>query len=92
MGSFMLGLAQHVPGLIWLSENKVWSFAVSAVLLSMAGLWQWRYRHVCPTDPELARACAWSKKWGLRLYWVSLALFLVGFVFAYVLPNLLSAS
>ncbi len=87
LGSVLLGLVQNFPALIWISENKFWSFLISGLLLVLSGYWQFRYRNHCPADPELARACQWSKTWGYRIYVLSLLLFVVGFVFAYVLPR-----
>jgi predicted small integral membrane protein len=79
----------NVPGLIWLSENKSWVFGIAAVLLVLGGIAQWRARSLpCPTDPVLARTCRRTRKIGIWVYGFAVACFLVGMLFAFVLPNL----
>jgi hypothetical protein len=47
------------------------------------------YRTPCPADPALAAACMCTRKMSLRVYFLSLAMFLTGGFFAFVAPLLI---
>lgn len=88
-GATLVGLVGTFPQLIWLSEHKVAIFSIAAAMLAAAGYLQHRARFApCPTQPAAARACEQARRLSLRIYWVSMALFAVGVVFAFVLPAL----
>ena len=87
LGASLAGLVTNVPGLIWLSEHKELTFGLGAVLLLIAGIGHWRGRYAaCPIDKEKAKACIDSKRIGFRVFLFSLAIYFVGFVFAFVIP------
>lgn len=87
LGAVMAGLASNVPGLIWLSENKTIVFSLAGILLVGNGLLLWINRNApCPIDPKLREACIKGRRTSKIQYFVSLGIFLTGFVFAYVLP------
>jgi hypothetical protein len=86
-GATLAGLVSAVPQLVWLSANKGLLFGLAAAMLAVAGTLQYRARHApCPVDPRLAAACARTRRIGLRVYLLSLAIYLVGVVFAFLLP------
>ena len=88
-GAVLVGLVGAVPQLVWLSEHKVALFAVAAAMLGLAGYFQYRARFApCPADPRLARECERARRVSLRVYLVSVAIFAVGFFFAFVAPAL----
>jgi hypothetical protein len=88
-GAALSSLVSAVPQLVWLSEHKAGVFLSAAVMLAVAGYMQWRARTLpCPTDPALAAACTRTRKFSLRMYFVSLAIFLTGGFFAFVAPLL----
>lgn len=88
-GAALAGLVSHVPGLIWLSEHKLAVFSVAAALLLLAGWGQWRARSLtCPADPAQARACRRLRRFGIVVYLLALACYLIGLLFAYLLPAL----
>lgn len=88
-GAAMAGLIGAFPQLIWLSEHKVPLFSLAAAMLAAAGVMQWRARSLpCPADPALARACMRTRRVSAWLYGVSVAMFSVGVLFAFVLPML----
>lgn len=90
-GAALSSLVSAVPQLVWLSEHKEAVFVVAALMLAIAGYMQWRARTLpCPADPALAAACTRTRKFSLRMYFVSLVIFLTGGFFAFVAP-LLSA-
>lgn len=89
-GAVLAGLVSTFPALIWLSAHKALVFGVAAVLLLGAGVLQWRARSLpCPLDPVAAGACMRVRRWSTGLYSVSVAIYLVGAVFAFILPGLM---
>ena len=91
LGVVMAGLASNVPGLIWVSENKITVFIFAGLMLSGNGIWMWMNRNApCPIDPNLREACISGRKISKRIYFISIAIFSVGVFFAYVAPKLFS--
>lgn len=75
------------PQLIWISEHKVPVFGLAALMLVLAGYLQWEARNApCPADPQLAAACMKMRKSALAIYWVSVAIFMLGVFFAFIAP------
>ena len=88
-GAALSSLVSAVPQLVWLSEHKEAVFVVAALMLAIAGYMQWRARTLpCPADPALAAACTRTRKFSLRMYFVSLVIFLTGGFFAFIAPLL----
>ena len=86
LGAVVAGLASNVPGLVWISENKLVVFFVAGVILAGNGLLLWFNRNApCPVDPKLRQACISGRKFSRNLYLISLGVYAVGFAFAYVL-------
>ena len=89
MGAVLAGLATKIPGLIWISEHKPQVFIFAAVMLAGNGLWLWRNRNApCPLDPERRNACLMGRKISVRVYLLSVIIFLIGFFFAFVASSL----
>jgi hypothetical protein len=89
MGAAVASMASAAPWLIELSANKGWVFALSGALIAI-GMWAvYRPGRTCPTDPELAAACAAADKWNQRFLYASAALWSIGFVAAFLLEYLL---
>jgi len=85
-GAALTGLVAAVPQLVWLSERKEALFAIAGAMLLLAGALQWRAQRAaaaCPADPALADACATAKDYSIRIYWFSVAIYLVGAFFAF---------
>jgi hypothetical protein len=86
-GAALSGLMGAFPQIVWLSEHKISLFITAGVLLAASGWLQWRNRYApCPVDPALRDACLRTRKVSLRVYWVSVGIYLVGGFFAFVLP------
>ncbi len=83
-GSVVAALTLHLPFLVTLSEHKDWIFAISAILLALAGWLLWRPAS-CPADAALAAQCRSSKRWGWRLFWLASGLWTIGFFASYLL-------
>ena len=64
-------------------------FVAAAFMLTVAGLMQWHARSLpCPSDPALAAVCTRTRKISLRIYFLSLVIFLTGGFFAFAAPLL----
>lgn len=90
-GAALAGLVTAAPGLVWLSEHKALVFGAAGSLLMLAAWAVWRSRsEPCPTDPKLARACLRLRRVSSKIFWIALACFVLGVLFAFLLPVLRS--
>jgi hypothetical protein len=86
-GAALSGLVGAFPQIVWLSEHKVGLFISAGLMLLASGALQWINRNApCPINPALRDACLRTRKVSMRVYWVSVAIYLVGGFFAFVLP------
>lgn len=89
-GAALSSLVSTVPQLVWVSENKAPIFGFAGAMLALAGLLQWHARNApCPTDPALAATCLQTRRNALRIYWASVAIFVIGAWFAFIAPLLI---
>jgi hypothetical protein len=89
LGAVMAGLASHLPGLIWISENKIVVFSFAGFMLLMNGLLIWSARSApCPVDPKLRDACISGRKFSRNIYFISVFIFSIGFFFAFIAPQI----
>ncbi len=89
-GAALAGIITQFPQLVWFSEHKAWVFGVAGVMIISSGILRYRSRNMpCPADPEKARACTRLRKISGIIYWSSVAIYLTGFSFAYILPRLI---
>jgi hypothetical protein len=89
-GAALSSLVSAVPALVSLSEYKEAVFIFAGVMLSISGWLQWQNRFApCPIDPLLRDACLRTRKASAWIYGISVAIFLTGGFFAFVLPLLL---
>lgn len=75
-GGAVASMASAAPWLIWLSQYKAWTFALTAAALAWS--W-WQVRRVDTCDIKDARRLAWQR----RILWASTLLFGVSVVAAY---------
>jgi len=88
-GAALAGLISAAPSLVWLSEYKGVVFGFCAFMLVISGYMQWQNRYApCPVDPALAAACTKTRRVSLGIYLASVAIFVIGAFFAFVLPEL----
>jgi hypothetical protein len=86
-GATMAGLVTNFPQIVWLSQHKIGLFVVAGIMLAGAGALRWRARSLpCPVDPALAAACMRTRKVSAGIYWFSVAMFAIGFFFAFIAP------
>jgi hypothetical protein len=86
-GAALSSLIAVVPQLVLLSEYKIEIFSIAAVMLAISGFMQWQARNLpCPADPDQAAACTRTRKFSYAIYFISVAIFLVGGFFAFAAP------
>lgn len=89
MGATFAGLIGLFPQIVWLSENKAMVFAFSAIMITISFLIIYFNRNApCPIDPAKARACKFGRRWSLRIAFISLFFWVLGFFFAFLAPLL----
>ncbi len=87
MGAAFAGLVGAFPQIVWLSENKLLVFILSAVMISISAFILYLNRNApCPIDPTKAKACKFGRKWALRLISLSIFFWIIGFSFAFIIP------
>lgn len=84
MAATVASLTLAFPFLVTLSVHKGWVFGLSALLLMLGGVALYRPGRHCPANPVLAAACERSQRWGRRIWWLSVALFGIGFFAAFL--------
>lgn len=88
-GAALASLVGAFPQIVWISENKSLVFAAAGVMLAFAGYLQYRARFLpCPADPAFAAACSRQRRVSNVIYFVSLAIYVIGVGFAYLGPYL----
>ena len=85
MGALMASLNYQITGLVFIAEHKYWTLFLSAMLLGFLAWLIWRPGQTCPSDPLLAKACQQSKRWNVRMFNMSLAIWSTGFFFSVLL-------
>ncbi len=89
-GAVVVGIVDVFPQLIVLTENKKWLFLIGGILLSLGSISFYKARNApCPIDPEQAEVCKVVRKWSLIILILSWTMYLIGFIFAYILPFIL---
>ena len=84
LGAAVAGMIGAAPWLVILSQHKVWLFAGTFLLLAGGGWVVYRPGRACPTDRELARACAVADRWNRRVWWFALSIWAIGTFMAYL--------
>ena len=88
-GAALATLVGAVPQIVWVSENKTLVFVGAGIMLAVASYLQYRARFLpCPADPALAAACSRQRRVSNVIYFVSLAIYVVGVGFALLWPYL----
>lgn len=84
-GATMIGLVSAFPQLVWLSEHKIPLFIFAGVMLIFSGVVRYMTRNApCPADPAQAKACIRMRRIFLGIFLFSLAMYSVGFFFAFI--------
>jgi len=85
LGSFLASFISAFPYITVLSEYKSSLFLISFVLILIGVLYN--KKSLCSIDEK--EKCQENKSTSLKILYFSLALMCFGFLFSYILPNLL---
>jgi hypothetical protein len=84
-GAAMASLVTNMPQLVWLSEHKIPLFIFATFMLLISGMTTYINRRLpCPVEPLQARSCRRMRRFSASIFFTSLALYLIGFYFAFV--------
>lgn len=78
-GSVVAAMTSRYPLLVTLSEYEGWMFGISAGLLGLAAWFIWGRQTQCPADPELAKVCERARFINVRVLWVAVLIWSIGF-------------
>lgn len=85
LGAAMAGLVSAVPQIVWLSKHKVPLFVLAGFMLLVSGVLRYLTRNApCPADPKQAKACMQTRRFASAVFYLSLAMYCIGFFFAFV--------
>jgi hypothetical protein len=84
MGAVSATMFAELPFLVTMAQHKLWMFIGSGVLLALGGWALYRPGRFCPIDPVLAARCASAHRWNTRIWWLSVIVWTIGFVAAYL--------
>lgn len=84
-GAVVASLNYNIPGLMFLAENKIWTLSLSGLLLVFLAWVIWRPSQSCTSDPKLALYCKKATFWNKRIFWLSIAIWSIGFFFSFLL-------
>src|SRR5689334_9755817 len=83
-GAALASVVSSVPQLVWLSEHKIPLFVFAGLMLALSGIAAYRNRRApCPTDPVQAASCIRLRHWSARIFYLSAAIYAIGFFFAF---------
>ena len=86
-GAALSSLITVFPQLVILSVYKIPIFIGAFMMLIISGILQYRSRNLpCPPDKNLANACTRTRKISLIIYFASVGIFIIGLLFAFILP------
>tara|TARA_B100001059_G_scaffold58535_1_gene53818 strand:- start:324 stop:752 length:429 start_codon:yes stop_codon:yes gene_type:complete len=81
------------PEIIWISQYKEYVFLFAFILITIAGIVQWKARNLpCPINQQLAEQCKRSRRLSFYIYLFSIILFSIGFTFTFILPMFLKGN
>ena len=86
-GAALSSLITVFPQLVILSIYKIPIFIGAFMMLIISGILQYRSRNLpCPADKNLANACTRTRKISLIIYFTSVGIFIIGLLFAFIIP------
>ena len=84
LGVAFAALTSTFPVLVTLTEHKTWVFGFSSALIAAAGYSTFRPGRSCLADPALAAACERAHGLSVKVFWITLGIWGIGFVMAYL--------
>jgi mercuric ion transport protein len=89
-GAVLASVIANFNFIIILTQYKFWLFIGSGLLLIITYWIFKRSEFSCPTDPVLAEKCRVLRRFNWRILKISVLIWLLGFVSAYILAPLFS--
>ena len=91
-GAALSSLISIFPQLIILSIYKIPIFIGAFIMLIISGMMQYQTRSMpCPADKKQAYACMQARKVSMIIYVASVGIFIVGLLFAIIIPFFMEA-
>ena len=91
-GAALSSLISIFPQLIILSIYKIPIFIGAFIILIISGIMQYQTKSMpCPADKKQAYACMQARKVSMFIYFASVGIFIVGFLFALIIPFFVQA-
>lgn len=92
MGATFASLTATFPQITWLTSNKEMLFVLTGLLLTGSFFLMRRAEaQVCPIDVGQREACQSSKKASKYILIASVAFYVIGLLFSYVIPRIIYA-
>lgn len=89
LGASLVAILGTFPQLIWLSTHKPLVFTTAGVLLVATGVMKvYSGQQNCPIEGDRGNACTEARTFSFWGFWLSVAIFVVGFFFAFIAPLL----
>ncbi|MDA9211248.1 hypothetical protein N9O74_03820 [Methylophilaceae bacterium] len=86
-GAALSSLISIFPQLVMLSTYKIPIFIGAFIMLIVSGIMQYFTRLMpCPSNKSQAAACTQARKVSIFIYFLSVGIFLVGLLFALIIP------
>ena len=86
-GAALSSFISIFPQLVILSAYKIPIFLGAFMMLLFSGMLQYEARKLpCPADNNLAELCKRSRRVSLIVYFLSVGIFIIGLLFAFILP------
>ena len=91
-GAALSSLISIFPQLIILSIYKIPIFIGAFIILIISGIMQYQTKSMpCPADKKQAYACMQARKVSMIIYVASVGIFIVGLLFAIIIPFFMEA-
>ena len=91
-GAALSSLISIFPQLIILSIYKIPIFIGAFIILIISGIMQYQTKSMpCPADKKQAYACMQARKVSMIIYVASVGIFIVGLLFAIIVPFFMEA-
>jgi hypothetical protein len=88
-GAALASVVSQFPQLIWLSQHKALVFGFAGLMLALSAvLIRWQRSLPCPIDLIAGRQCAKLRRVSTALFGFAVLAYLIGVLFAFVLPRI----
>ncbi len=87
LGSVVASIyGEHLPFLRWFGLHDHFVFGITSLILCVGAWTLFRPGRMCPTDPELAKACNTAHIWNVRFLKAAVLIWCVGAFATFIMP------